>query len=584
VRQITESFRSTAQTADTVREGKVVLHLDLLIERCLIVAGVLFLASGSIPAQGSKLTAPNHPIGVRMVKNNAELYDRSTNKRFMVRGTNYIRLADLKKFEGNMLLYHSTFNTGRYEATRMLRDMQKMVKSGYNVVRVFLNAATEGGIRSKGDSLSDDYIKNLSDFLIKAKENKLYVILTLDWIPVPVPLSPPPSAWCSDYQCSSVHILTEDGIRANQNFFTRLVRNLLAHKAPTDMILAYELRNELTFDSELPPLSLTSGSVTTANGKTYDLSSAVEKNRMLEEGLVYWIDRVRGSILQVDPTALISVGFIPPGGPNPARVGEKKISVVGQVIRKSLLDVVDIHVYPDAGGPTLSQLAENFGIVGFNAKPVIMGEFGALTEQYPSREAALRKMVDLQAASCALGIDGWIFWAWQIEKNPDTYNLMDDNEIMNLILAPVNRPDPCSGTIVARVRKNRTDGAKVSASKTFEKDGPEFAVDETTRPWRSGGDAPQWIELDLLKPDSVQMIRLVVSQYPAGETVHQIWVRGENEEYRLVKELRGRTKDRDVIEIPTPGLAKIRFVRILTVQSPSWVGWREVEVIRPTAR
>jgi hypothetical protein len=193
-------------------------------------------------------------------------------------------------------------------------------------------------------------------------------------------------------------------------------------------------------------------------------------------------------------------------------------------------------------------------------------------------------MVELQAASCALGIDGWIFWAWQIEKNPDTYNLMDDNEIVNRVLAPVYRPDPCSGTVATRVRKNRTDGAKVSASKTFEKDAPEFAVDGTTHPWNSGGEAPQWIELDLLKPDSVQMIRLVVSQTPAGETVHEIWVRGENEEYRLVKELRGRTKDRDVLEVPTPGMTGIRYVKILTVRSPSWVGWREVEVIRPTAR
>jgi hypothetical protein len=381
-----------------------------------------------------------------------------------------------------------------------------------------------------------------------------------------------------------VQVLTPEGIRANQLFFTRLVRDLLARKAPTDRILAYELRNELTFDSDLPPLSLDSGSVTTANGKTYDLASVPEKNRMLEEGLIYWIDRVRESVLQVDPTALIAVGFISPKGPHPTRVGENRISVVGEAIRRSQIDLVDIHVYPEAGGPTLAELAENFGIVGFSARPVIMGEFGALTDQYPSREAAMRKMVELQAASCGLGIDGWIFWAWQIEKNPDTYNLMDDGEFLNRVLAPVYRPDPCSESVSARIRKNRTEGAKVIASNTYAAEGPANAIDETTRPWNSGGVPPQWIELDLGTPDSVQMIRLVVSQYPAGETLHQIWVRGENEEYRLFKELRGRTKDRDVLAIPTPGLTMIRYVKIVTLQSPSWVGWREVEVLRPTAR
>jgi hypothetical protein len=555
-----------------------------IVRQYLTIACVLALASGSIPAQTNKLTAPKHRIGVRTMNNATELYDRVTNNRFVVRGTNYVRLADLKKSDGNRMLYHSTFNTSHYEASRIQKDMQKMAKNGYNVIRVFLNAATEGGIRAKGDALSTDYIKSLADFLTKAKANKLYVILTVDWIPIPAPSSPVPPVWCGDYQCSSVHILTQEGIRANQLFFMRLVRDLLSRKAPTDMILAYELRNELTFDSDLPPLSLTSGTVTTANGKTYDLSSPTEKNRMLEEGLSYWIDHVRENVLQADPTALVAVGFVPPQGPNPTRVGEKKTSVVGPVIRSSSLDIVDIHVYPEAGGPTLQQLAQNFGLVGFNAKPVIMGEFGALTEQYPSREAALRKMVELQEASCALGIDGWIFWAWQIEKNPDTYNLVDENDMLNLALAPASRPDPCSGTMVARVRKNRTDGAKVSASRTYEKDSPDFAIDGTTRPWNSGGEAPEWIEIDLQKPDSVQMIRLVVSQNPAGETVHQVWVRGENEEYRLFKELRGTTKDRQVIEVATPGLAHIRYVKILTVKSPSWVGWREVEVIRPTAR
>ena len=555
-----------------------------LIQRSLVFTGAVLLASGSIPAQGTKLVAPEHTIAVRIVDNNAELYDRTTKKRFVVRGTNYVRIAKLKKIEGDTLLYHSTFNSGRYNAARLQNDMQKIAKDGYNVVRVFLNVATEGGIRGKGNGLSTDYVKNLADFLTKARKYKLYVILTLDWIPIPVPSSPAPSAWCSGYQCSSVQILTPDGIRANQLFFMRLVRDLLSHNAPTDRILAYELRNEMTFDSDLPPLSLDSGSITTANGRTYDLASAAEKNRMLEEGLIYWIDRVRESVLQMDPTALIAVGFIPPQGPHPTRVGENRISVVGPVIRRSRIDLVDIHVYPEAGGPTLAQLAENFGIVGFSAKPVVMGEFGALTDQYPSREAAIRKMVELQAASCGLGVDGWIFWAWHIEKNPDTYNLMDDDESLNRVLAPIYRPDPCSGSIVARIRKNRTDRAKVNASKTYQKNVPEYAIDETTRPWNSGGVPPQWIELDLQTPDSVQIIRLIVSQYPAGQTHHQIWVRGENEEYRLFTELRGRTKDRDVLEIPTPGLTMIRYVKILTLQSPSWVGWREVEVLRPTAR
>jgi hypothetical protein len=546
-----------------------------------IVALLSLIIMGTLTTRGA---APKHPIGVRMVKGKAELYDRKTSKRFVVRGVNYVRLADLKKSDGTMLLYHSTFNPGYYDPARVQVDMQAIAKSRYNVIRVFFNAATTGGIISKADSLSDDYLKNFVDFLKKAKENKLFVIPTIDWIPIPPPGTPPGPMWCSDYQCGNVQYLTADGIRANQVFFTRLVTGLVTLKAATDMILAYELRNELIFESDLPPLSLTTGNITPANGKQYDLGSAAEKSRMIEEGLTLWINKMCETVNALDPTALVSVGFIPPKAPHPTRVAETKVSVVGPVIRKSRLDIVDIHVYPEAGGLTMSQYAENFGIVGFTAKPVIMGEYGALTDQYPSREAAMEKMADLQAASAGLGISGWIYWAWHIEKNPDTYNLADEGAIVNRALAPAYHPDPGSRAIAAKVRKNRTSGAKASATGTFESFGPECAIDRTARPWNSGGEAPQWIELDLQQPDSVQMIRLVVSQSPAGETVHQILARTGDEAYRLIKELRGETKDKEVIEVPTPGLVNVRYIKVLTLKSPSWVGWREIEVIRPSAR
>jgi hypothetical protein len=562
--------------------ARVTVKVSLL--RWLITTGVVLLGGGQLPAAGQVPTAPEHVIGVRIADDRAELYSRRTNARFVVRGTNYILLEQLHKPDGSELLYHSTFNTGLYQGTRVRADLGKMGADGYNVVRVFLNAATEGGIPGTGPDLSPSYLENLADFLVSAKENRLSVILTLDWIPIPVPSAPPSPVWCADYQCSSVQVLTQDGIRANQLFFRHLVGGLLSRNAPTDVILAYELRNEATFDSDLPPLSLSSGMVTTANGKTYDLSSAEQKDRMLEEGLAYWIDKVRESILELDPTALISVGFVPPKGPNPTRVGEKRTSVVGGVIRSSKLDIVDIHVYPEGGGPTMEQLAENFGVVGFRAKPVIMGEFGALTTQYPSREAALRKMLELQASSCELGIGGWVYWAWHVDHNADTYNLLDDNEYLNNVMAPVNHPDPCSSATAVRFRKNIAVGAIAKASQTYGDFSPDCAIDGTTRPWNSGGVAPQWIELDLQEPDSVETIRLVVSQQPAGETIHQIWVRSQNEDYRLLKELRSRTEDRGVIEVASLGLANIQFIKIVTLQSPSWVGWREVEVLRPSAR
>jgi hypothetical protein len=73
-----------------------------------------------------------------------------------------------------------------------------------------------------------------------------------------------------------------------------------------------------------PPLSFTSGTVTTANGKTYDMSSADEKKRMIEENNVFWLDSVRAAILEADPTVLVSVGFFHPQEPHRSRVGDPR--------------------------------------------------------------------------------------------------------------------------------------------------------------------------------------------------------------------------------------------------------------------
>ncbi len=75
------------------------------------------------------------------------------------------------------------------------------------------------------------------------------------------------------------------------------------------MILSYQLRNELFFEANAPPFTLNSGMVSTANGKTYDMASAADRQRMMDEGLIYYIETIREKILSVDPTALISVGF-----------------------------------------------------------------------------------------------------------------------------------------------------------------------------------------------------------------------------------------------------------------------------------
>jgi hypothetical protein len=58
---------------------------------------------------------------------------------------------------------------------------------------------------------------------------------------------------------------------------------------------------------------------------------------------------VRTGILQLDPTALVSVGFFQPQTPNPTRVGDARLVVTAPAIWNSQADFIDLHAYPDAG-------------------------------------------------------------------------------------------------------------------------------------------------------------------------------------------------------------------------------------------
>ena len=98
--------------------------------------------------------------------------------------------------------------------------------------------------------------------------------------------------------------------------------------------------------------------------------------------------------------------------------------------------------------------------------------------------------------------------------------------------------------------------------------------------WNAGAGPEQWIQIDMGSPLALRAIRLVVSQYPEGETVHQIWVGADAASMFQVHEFAGFTKDSDVLEFITDGpMDNIRFIKIVTTQSTSWVAWREIEVI-----
>jgi len=98
--------------------------------------------------------------------------------------------------------------------------------------------------------------------------------------------------------------------------------------------------------------------------------------------------------------------------------------------------------------------------------------------------------------------------------------------------------------------------------------------------WNSGGHDPQWIEINLGEYSNVETIRLHVSQHPPGDTVHEISSSRNGNVFKPMHIFSGFTEDGQVLEFSpeTPWMG-IQFIRIKTVASPSWVAWREIEII-----
>lgn len=133
---------------------------------------------------------------------------------------------------------------------------------------------------------------------------------------------------------------------------------------------------------------------------------------------------------------------------------------------------------------------------------------------------------------------------------------------------------------------NLAIGQPVRVSSYLANNDGVFAVDgDVGTLWSSGAGPTQWIEIDFEEPKSVAQVSLVISQYPAGETTHQLYGRGLDTggELVLLHTFTGHTEDgQSLVFTPNEPLMGIEAVRVVTTISPSWVAWREIEILSAT--
>ena len=386
-----------------------------------------------------------HRIGVRPGAPLAEFFDRTTSMAFAPRGNNYIRLANLTDDRGNLILAHSTFAVGLYDANRAETALASMQATGYNIVTIIMEGCCQGTIGDPAGGLNSAYIANVVDFLHRAKTHAIDVVIASQWLPAFGGFTQVYGGCYPQFDDINLVVLSSCGITAAKTYFQDFVQALINASAPMDAIFAYEVWDELYYYAPGAPLNSTSGTITTANGQTYDMSSSISRQQMMDDGLVYFADQMRTTIMALDPTALVTISFFPPEGPNPSRIGDPRIIEVYPAIASSKLDYVDLHPYPIVLNLTMDQVAQNYGFAGYQQqKPIIMGEYGAFKWAYPLVSDAAAGVQSWQIQSCTYNFKGWLLWTWDTDEQPELWNGLSSGGAISLGLAPASRPNPCS--------------------------------------------------------------------------------------------------------------------------------------------
>jgi hypothetical protein len=130
------------------------------------------------------------------------------------------------------------------------------------------------------------------------------------------------------------------------------------------------------------------------------------------------------------------------------------------------------------------------------------------------------------------------------------------------------------------VSDNLALGRPAVASSALGDAGEGRAVDgDADTIWNAGVGPPAWIEIDLGSPRPLAEIRLMVSQSPGGTTHHRVsCAAAAGGAPTVLADLERATRDGEVIAIPVDGVV-CGLIRVETIASPSWVAWREIEVV-----
>ncbi|MDE0076236.1 MAG: PQQ-dependent sugar dehydrogenase [Caldilineaceae bacterium] len=151
-------------------------------------------------------------------------------------------------------------------------------------------------------------------------------------------------------------------------------------------------------------------------------------------------------------------------------------------------------------------------------------------------------------------------------------------ELLQPGVAPTVEPEPNTTSAPGPASENI---ALLGTADAFERSQfAQLAIDgDLESIWNAQQLPPQWFSVAFDSFYLVDRIELIVTQLPAGPTTHEIWL-GSGSDTRVLLErlIDVHTEDGQILEIAVEPPRRLNEVLIITLDSPSWVGWREVRV------
>ena len=104
--------------------------------------------------------------------------------------------------------------------------------------------------------------------------------------------------------------------------------------------------------------------------------------------------------------------------------------------------------------------------------------------------------------------------------------------------------------------------------------------------WNAGKFPPSSVTMTLKASDKpIEILRLIPAQSPNGNTIHEVLITTNNNDWALVRTVKEYTSNKQPIVLKfNPPLMDVKKIKINTINSPSWVSWLEIQAYSSEAQ